>query len=84
MKMPTTKEQIELNRKYIKDELNRIHSTASKAQLYASVLFHWAPLSGCLETVVAYFEDYTEGKLWLEDKEKTYQKFDVEYTTYIL
>ena len=84
MKMPTTKEQIEINRSYIKKELDRIHHVASKAQLYAAVLFHWAPLSGCLETVVAYFEDYTEGKWWLEDKENTYKRLGVEYTTYIL
>lgn len=81
--MPNTKEQIEQNRKFVEKELKRLHKIAGLNNLIFACCIHWAPISKCLESRVAFFEERYEANLWLEQMEKTYTKIDLPFETYI-
>lgn len=77
-----TNEQIKLNREYVSNELSRIYKIASENKLIPACVIHWAPLSKCLESRVAYFEENYEANLWKEKMIQIYSDLDLPYEIY--
>jgi len=80
--MPTTLEQIEINREFVSKELNRLYKIARNNDLIFSCVIHWAPLSKCLESRVAFFEERYEASLWEDSMRSTYSKLGVPFEVY--
>ena len=81
--MPNTREQIEYNRKWVANELERLDKIAKTNNLIYACLIHWAPISKDLESRVAFFEEMYEAQEWLKSIESAYIHTEIPYSTYI-
>ena len=81
--MPNSKEQIEKNREFVKQELTRLYKFIEGKNLVFACLIHWEPLRDRLESRVAYFEERYEAALWKDMMNKQYSKLNIPYEIYI-
>ena len=80
--MPETPEQIEKNRKYVEEEIQRCLKIAKINNLKFVCVIYWAPLSNCLESRLGYFEDNFDAVCWKDKMSETYSKFNVPFEIY--
>lgn len=84
MKINFTEEQIKANREFVKNELDRLWKISRASNLIFACVIHWAPLSNCLESRVAFFEEKYEATLWEDLMKNTYSKLDLPYEIYVI
>lgn len=82
MKINFTEDQIKKNREFVDKEISRVSKISKDSNLFFVCLIHWAPLSNCLESRVAFFEDNYDAYLWKDMMNNTYSKLDILYEIY--
>lgn len=53
------------------------------AQWNSTIVFFKSPITNDVECRVAYFENFTEAALWLDEKEKFYKKNKIPFAIYL-
>ena len=84
MKLKYTKEKIEKNRQYVEAEIIRVKKVARENKLKGVLIVYNSPITETLESIVGYFEDYTEALLWLDEKDKRYNELIIDHCTYMI
>lgn len=81
-----TKEQVESNRRLISNELKRIKDMkiAVNNALSFVCCFYYSPVSTTVEMRLGAFEDNSELYLFKESLEKTYIKYEIPHSIYII
>lgn len=63
--------------------LKELEIAASHRDLHSAVLFHWSPITECVETRRLYSESRTELYLWLQEKSKFYTQCNLDFKAYL-
>ncbi len=84
MKLKYTKERVEKNRKYVEVEITRVKKVVGENKLKGVLVVYNSPVTETLESIVGYFEDYTEALLWLDEKDKRYNELNIDHCTYMI